>query len=66
MHSIVYQDEVYLVGWTNGEFYKYNPVSDQWTQLADLPYFVTGASIKCVDDKIYCVGGSSGGGGGSL
>jgi N-acetylneuraminic acid mutarotase len=66
LHSIVYQDEIYLVGFTNGEFYKYNPVSDQWTQLADLPYFVTGGAIKCVDDKIYCVSGSSGPGAGTF
>jgi len=66
LHSIVYQDEVYPVGWTNGEFYKYNPVSDQWTQLADLPYHVSAGAIKCVDGKIYCVGGSSGGGSGAF
>ncbi len=58
---MLYQDEIYPVGWTNGLFYKYNPASDQWTKLADLPYNVTGGAVKCVDDKIYYVGGSSGG-----
>ncbi len=66
LFSTVYQDEIYLVGWTLAKFYKYNPASDQWTQLADLPYFVTGGSLRCVDDKIYCVGGSSGSGGGTF
>ena len=63
LHSTVYQNEVYLVGWELSRFYKYTPATDQWTQLADLPYFVTGSSLRCVDDKIYCVGGSSGQGG---
>ncbi len=66
LFSTLYQDEVYLVGWTLARFYKYNPASDQWTQLADLPYFVTGGALQIVDDKIYCVGGSSGSGGGSF
>jgi hypothetical protein len=66
LFSTVYQEEVYLVGWTLARFYKYNPADDQWTQLADLPYFVTGGALQTVDDKIYCVGGSSGSGGGSF
>ena len=53
LFSTVYQGEVYLVGWTNAQFYKYNPASNQWIQLADLPYFVSGGALKCVDNKIY-------------
>ena len=63
LHSTVYQNEVYLVGWELSRFYKYTPATNQWMQLADLPYFVTGSALKCVDDKIYCVGGSSSAGG---
>ena len=63
LHSAVYQNEVYLVGWELSKFYKYTPATNQWTQLADLPYFVTGSSLMCVDGKIYCVGGSSSSGG---
>jgi len=66
LFSTIYQDEIYLVGWTLSKFYKYTPSTDQWTQLADLPYFVTGGSLKTVDDKIYYVGGTSGSGGGTF
>ena len=61
LSSVVFENEIYPVGWTNGLFYKYSPASDQWTQLADLPYHVSGGALKCVDGKIYYVGGSSGG-----
>jgi N-acetylneuraminic acid mutarotase len=66
LSSVVYQDEIYPVGWTNGLFYKYTPSSDQWTPLASLPYHVSGGALKCVDDKIYYVGGSSGPGAGTF
>lgn len=66
LQSTVYMDEVYLTGWASFGFYKYNPVLDGWTQLADMPYTVTGGSIRCVDDKIYYVGGTNGVGGGSF
>ena len=45
LSSVVYQDEIYPAGWTNGLFYKYSPSSDQWTQLADLPYHVSGGGF---------------------
>lgn len=66
LSSTVYQDEIYLSGMTNGKFYKYSPASDQWTQLADLPYPVKGAALNTVDDKIYSVAGTSGSQGGTF
>jgi hypothetical protein len=66
LFSTVYQDEIYLVGWANGEFYKYIPAQSQWTKLADLPYFVTGGSLRTVDDKIFYVGGTPGSSGGGF
>ena len=66
LQSTVYQDEIYLTGWSTSTFFKYNPVRNDWTQLADLPHFVIGGSIRGVDDKIYYVGGTSGFGGGTF
>jgi hypothetical protein len=64
--SVVFENEIYPVGWTNGAFYKYTPANDQYTKLADLPYNVSGGALKCIDGKIYYVGGTSGSGGGTF
>jgi Secretion system C-terminal sorting domain/Kelch motif len=66
LFSTMYQDEIFLVGWANAKFYKYNPHDDQWTPLADLPYYVSGGALSTVDDKIYYVAGTSGSQGGTF
>jgi len=66
LFSTMYQDEMYLVGWVGGGFYKYSPADDQWTHLSDLPHFIAGGALSTVDDKIYYVGGTSGAQGGTF
>lgn len=58
--STVYNNEIYIAGWTSSLFFKYNPTSNSWIQLADLPEFLSGGSLRAIDNNIYLVGGSSG------
>lgn len=57
LRSVLYQGEIYIVGWNNRHFYKYNPSTDQWTRLANVPYEVSGSGPGIIDNKIYCIGG---------
>ena len=62
MSSILFQGEIYILGWNNSAFYKYSPSSDQWTQLADSPYQVGACAFGIINNLIYCIGGNAGGG----
>ena len=57
MRSVLYQDEIFIIGYRFSRFYKYSPTTDQWTQLADTPYPVSACGMGIIDDKICCVGG---------
>ena len=61
LSSILYQNEIYIIGWDNFAFYKYTPASDQWTQLSDSPYQVGACAMGIINNLIYFVGGNSGG-----
>jgi len=61
MSSILYQNEVYIIGWSDSAFYKYTPSSDQWTRLANSPYLVGACAFGVINNLIYCVGGNAGG-----
>jgi hypothetical protein len=61
MSSIMYHDQIYILGWDDSTFYKYNPVADQWTQLANSPYQVGACAFGIINNLIYAVGGNSGG-----
>ena len=61
MSSILYQNEVYIIGWSNSAFYKYTPSSDQWTPLANSPYPVGACAFGVINNLIYCVGGNADG-----
>lgn len=61
MSSILFQGEIYILGWNNSAFYKYSPVSDTWTQLADSPYQVGSCAFGIINNLIYCIGGNSAG-----
>ncbi len=61
LSSILYQNEIYVIGWDNSTFYKYTPSSDQWTQLSNSPYQVGACAMGIINNLIYFVGGNSGG-----
>lgn len=61
MSSILYQNEVYIIGWSDSAFYKYTPSLDQWTRLANSPYLVGACAFGVINNLIYCVGGNAGG-----
>ena len=61
MSSILYQNEVYIIGWSDSAFYKYTPSLDQWTRLANSPYPVGACAFGIINNLIYCVGGNAGG-----
>ncbi len=61
LSSVLYKNELYIIGYTDTAFYKYTPGSDQWTRLADSPYPVGGCAMGVINDSIYCVGGNTSG-----
>jgi N-acetylneuraminic acid mutarotase len=63
--STVYNDEIYLAGWSNSSFFKFNPTTNKWTQLSSLPEYLSGGTLRTIGSNIYLVGGSSGFSGGT-
>ena len=61
LSSIFYQNEIYIIGWDDSTFYKYNPTTDQWTRLANSLYQVGACAMGIINNLIYFVGGNSGG-----
>jgi len=61
LSSILYQNELYVIGWDDSTFYKYTPSSNQWTQLTNSPYQVGACAMGIINNLIYFVGGNSGG-----
>jgi Secretion system C-terminal sorting domain/Kelch motif len=58
LSSILYQNEIYIIGWDTLAFYKYTPATDQWTVLANSPYQVGACAMGVINDSIFCVGGN--------
>lgn len=61
LSSILYQDEIYIIGYNDTTFFKYTPATDLWTQLSNSPYQVGACAMGIVNNLIYCVGGNSDG-----
>jgi hypothetical protein len=61
LSSILYQNEIYIIGWNGFDFYKYTPATDLWTQLANTPCQVDACGFGIVNNLIYCIGGNSSG-----
>lgn len=59
LSSIVYQDEIYVIGYNDSVFVKYNPAADVWTPLAKSMYQVGASAMGIINDQIYCIGGNS-------
>jgi hypothetical protein len=62
LSSILFQGDIYILGWNNSEFYKYTPSTDSWTKLADSPYQVGACAFGIINNLIYSIGGNAGGG----
>ncbi len=58
LSSVLYKNDLYIIGYTDTAFYKYTPANDQWTRLANSPYPVGGCAMGVINDSIYCVGGN--------
>jgi len=58
LSSILYKNEIYIIGWNSLEFYKYTPATDQWTVLANSPYQVGACAMGIINDSVFCVGGN--------
>lgn len=57
MNSVMYDNEIYLTGFENEVFYKYNPASDQWTELAAPPRHLRKCGMGLIINDIYFAGG---------
>jgi N-acetylneuraminic acid mutarotase len=63
--SVMFQNEMYVVGLTNRGFRKYTPATNTWTTLADVPYAsvtsgLSGAGLGVVNGEMYAAGGANG------
>jgi len=61
LSSVMYQDEVYIIGYYDSVFVKYNPVQDLWTPLHNTPYLVGASAMGIINNLIYSAGGNSSG-----
>ena len=61
LSSVLYKNEIYIIGYVDTAFYKYTPGTDQWIQLKNSPYPVGGCAMGVINDSIYCVGGNMSG-----
>lgn len=61
LSSILFQGEIYILGWNNSDFYKYSPSTDTWMQLSDSPYQVGACAFGIINNLIYAIGGNEGG-----
>src|SRR5690606_6989657 len=60
VRSVLYNNDIYIIGWNNSAFYKYSPSLDQWTELAISPYQFCAGAIGVINSQIYCIGGNNG------
>jgi len=64
--SVSYSGKIYIAGGydagaassVSNRTYEYDPATDTWTQLADMPHAVWNAPCAIVDDVMYVFGGS--------
>ncbi len=62
LSSIVYNNEIYVLGFANRVFYKYNPITNTWSRLADSPVQIGATSMGIINNFVYCAGGNNSGG----
>lgn len=62
LSSVVYNGEMYVIGFRDSTFAKYSPQTGVWTTLAKSFYQVGACAMGIVNDQIYCIGGNLNGG----
>lgn len=60
--AVSLNNEIYFVAGRNDQtvsssFFKFNPNSNQWTKLSDIPNPATNLALAAVNGKIYAIGG---------
>ncbi len=60
--AVTLNNEIYFVAGRNDKlktpfFYKFNPKTNQWTKLADIPQPTINLALAAVNGKIYAIGG---------
>lgn len=60
--AVTLNNEIYFVAGRNDAstcpfFYKFNPKTNQWTKLADIPNPATNLALAAINGKIYAIGG---------
>jgi N-acetylneuraminic acid mutarotase len=59
LSSVLYANEIYIIGYYDSVFVKYNPVQDLWTSLHKSTYQVGGSAMGIINNLIYCAGGNN-------
>jgi len=58
LSSIIYRDEIFVIGYNDSTFLKYDPSNDNRTILSKSLYQVGASAMGIINDLIYCVGGN--------
>ena len=58
LSSIIYKNEIYMIGFNDSTFTKYDPSNDTWTSLSKSLYQVGASAMGIINDQIYCAGGN--------
>ncbi len=62
LSSIIYENSIYVIGYNDSTFQKYDPANDVWTQLSNSLYQVGASAMSIINNLIYNVGGNVSGG----
>ena len=55
--TLVFGDKVYVIIQT-GNMYKYDPITDKWTEKAKSQFFRRASALASLNGKIYAIGGA--------
>jgi len=58
LSSIVYKEKMYVIGYNDSTFMRYDPAADMWEELAKSYYQVGAPAMGIINEKIYCIGGN--------
>ncbi|KAA3610328.1 MAG: T9SS C-terminal target domain-containing protein [Calditrichaeota bacterium] len=58
LSSIIYQEKIYVIGYNDSTFFRYDPSSDGRLILSKSLYQVGASAMGIINDQIYCVGGN--------
>ena len=65
LSSILFQNDIYVIGFSDTAIVKYSPQTDSWSALSKPPYPVGSSAMGISNDNIYNIGGNNSGSSGA-